>query len=226
GLAWAQLRLSRPIVVARRDRFILRIPSPGMTIGGGEVVDVHPRYHRRFQSAIIQTLETLEQGTPEELILALLDRGRESNPRKSRSAASNEMTSKSAAGGRLTRRLMGYELTEIARQSNLSQDVTLHTLETLLRERRVRRVGAWWFAQSLWEALCAETVDLLKEQHRQYPLRGGLSKEEWRTRLGLSPRVAADVFLALLEEAVLVEAPVSVKALGATSGLIRLPDFT
>jgi selenocysteine-specific elongation factor len=38
--------------------------------------------------------------------------------------------------------------------------------------------------------------------------------------------MAADVFLALLEEAVLVEAPVAVRALGATSGLIRLPDFT
>jgi selenocysteine-specific elongation factor len=38
--------------------------------------------------------------------------------------------------------------------------------------------------------------------------------------------MAADVFLALLEEGVLVEAPVAVKALGATSGLIRLPDFT
>ena len=226
GQAWAQLRLSHPAVVARRDRFILRIPSPGMTIGGGEIIDVHPRYHRRFQLAIIQTLQTLEQGTPEELILALLDRRRESIPRKSRSAASNETTGKSPVGGRLTRGLMGYELTEIARQSNLSQDVTLHTLETLLRERRVRRVGAWWFAQSLWDALCAETIDLLKEQHRQYPLRGGLSKEEWRTRLGLSPRMAADVFLALLEEAVLVEAPVSMKSLGATSGLIRLPDFT
>jgi len=225
-LAWAQLRLSRPVVVARHDRFILRIPSPSMTIGGGEIVDVHPRYHRRFQPAILHMLETLAQGTPEELILALLERRRELSPRKSTSAASNQMTGKSSAGSKSARGPLGYELTEIARQSNLSQDVTLQTLETLLRERRVRKVGAWWFARSLWDALCAETVELLKEQHRQYPLRGGLSKEEWRARLGLSPRMAADVFLALLEEGVLVEAPVAVKALGATSGLIRLPDFT
>lgn len=224
--AWAQLRLSRSVVVARGDRFILRIPSPGMTVGGGEVVDVHPRYHRRFQSAIIQALEALEQGTPEELVLALLDRRRELHPQKSRPATSNEVAGKSSAADRSLRGLQGYELTEIARQSNLSQDVTLRTLETLLRERRVRKVGRWWFAQSLWDALCARTVDLLREQHRQYPLRSGLSKEEWRTRLGLSSRMAADVFLALLEEAVLVEAPVAVRALGVTSGLIRLPDFT
>jgi selenocysteine-specific elongation factor len=224
--AWAQLRLSHSVVVARRDRFILRIPSPGMTVGGGEVVDVHPRYHRRFQPALIQALEALERGTPEELILALLERRGELNPRKAGSATSNEVAGKSSSVGSPRRGLPGYELTEIARQSNLSQDVTLRTLETLLRERRVRKVGRWWLAQSLWDVLCARTIDLLREQHRQYPLRSGFSKEEWRTRLGLSPRLAADVFLALLEEAVLVEAPVAVRALGAPSGLIRLPDFT
>src|ERR1700686_4483425 len=75
---WAQLRLSRPAVMARRDRFILRIPSPSMTVGGGEVIDTHPRYHRRFQAAVLSRLETLERGTPEELTLAALDRRRES----------------------------------------------------------------------------------------------------------------------------------------------------
>jgi len=224
--AWAQIRLSRPVVVARGDRFILRIPSPSMTVGGGRIVDVHPRYHRRFQPALLEALATLEQGTPEELILALLDRRRESSPRKNTSASSNEVTGRLSAAGRALRGLVGYELTEIAQQSNLSQDVTLRTLETLLKERRVRKVGIWWFARSLWDALCARTVDLLKEQHRQYPLRSGLSKEEWRTRLGLSPRMAADVFLALQEEAVLVEAPLAVRALGVAGGLIRLPDFT
>src|SRR5712691_850457 len=55
--AWVQIRLSEPAVVARRDRFILRIPSPSMTIGGGEVIDVHARYHRRFQQSILAALE-------------------------------------------------------------------------------------------------------------------------------------------------------------------------
>ncbi|HZR40077.1 MAG TPA: selenocysteine-specific translation elongation factor, partial [Ktedonobacteraceae bacterium] len=72
--AWAQLRLSHAAVVARRDRFILRIPSPSATIGGGEIVDVQPRYHRRFQPQIIAALERLSQGSPEELVLAALDR--------------------------------------------------------------------------------------------------------------------------------------------------------
>src|SRR5206468_3417928 len=75
--AWAQIRLSRPAVVAKRDRFILRIPSPSSTVGGGEVIDVHPRYHRRFQQPVLVALETLERASLDELVLSALDRRRE-----------------------------------------------------------------------------------------------------------------------------------------------------
>ncbi len=224
--AWVQLRLSRSTVAARRDRFILRIPSPSTTIGGGEIIDVHPRYHRRFQPAILRALETLESGSPEELILAALDRRRESGPQKEPYASSNLVTNKIPAISKPLRGLIGYELTEIARQSNVSEDVTLDILETLLKERRVQQVGVWWFAQTIWDALSARTVYLLSEQHRQHPLRGGLSKEEWRTRLGLSPRMAADVFLALQKEGVVVEASAGARVSGTTGGLVRLPGFT
>lgn len=223
--AWVQLRLSQPVVVARRDRFILRIPSPGATIGGGEVIDAHPRYHKRFQSAVLATLETQARGAPDELVLAALDRRRESVVLKRAEAASNKVGGTHSNAGRAARGLIGYELAEIARQSNLSHDVTLHILETFLKERRVRKVGVWWFAQPIWEALCSETISLLSEQHRQYPLRGGFSKEEWRTRLGLTQRMAADIFLALLEEGVLAEVSSGGKITGQPGGLIRLPGF-
>jgi len=244
--AWVQLRLSRPALVARRDRFILRVPSPSMTIGGGEIVDVHPRYHRRFQPALLAALETLERGTPEELVLAALDRRRVSAPdsekrqdtafiqkgpavSQKQAALASHKVGGSNAGGRAASKsahgLSGYELAEIVRQSNLPEDVTLQTLETLLKVGRVREVGAWWFARSIWDTLCAETDALLREQHRQYPLRAGLSKEAWRTRLGLTTRVAADVFAALQEEGVLAEVPATAQGAGSMGGLIRVPDF-
>jgi selenocysteine-specific elongation factor len=204
--AWAQLRLSRPAVVARRDRFILRIPSPSMTIGGGEVIDVRPRYHRRFQQSVLAALETLERGSAEELVLAALDRRREL----------------SRAGTKSLHGLVGYELADIVKLSNLSQDVTQQTLETLLSIGQVRRVGALWFAQAVWEALREEAVRLVSEQHRQYPLRSGLSKEEWRTRLNLPSKMAPEIFLALQEEGQLAEAN---SATGTMGGYIRLPDF-
>ncbi len=204
--AWAQVRLSRPAVVARRDRFILRIPSPSTTVGGGEVIDVQPRYHRRFQKSVLTALETLGRGSPGELVLAALDRRRES----------------SRPGAKSLHGVVGYELAEIAKRSNLSPDVTLQTLETLLSEGRVRRVGTLWFAQAVWKALEEESVRLVSEQHRQNPLRSGLSKEEWRTRLHLPPKMASEIFLALQEEGQLAEA---ISVTGTSGGFIRLPGF-
>src|SRR5438067_206959 len=168
--AWVQLRLSRPAVVARRDRFILRIPSPSTTIGGGEVVDVQPRYHRRFQPSVLSRLATLEYGAPEELVLATLDRRTRSagTPTQFITPASNAPKTNTPQSNTFTKGkgLIGYELVDIVKQSNLAKDVTLETLETLLSEGRVRRAGTSWFAQPVWEALVEETIRLLGVQHR------------------------------------------------------------
>lgn len=214
--AWVQLRLSKPAVLARRDRFIVRIPSPSTTIGGGEVVDVQPRYHRRFQQPILERLATLERGTPEELVLSALDR-RDRRVHPGNTGGTGISTQTKSKG------LIGYELAEIVKQSNLAQDVTLQTLETLLTEGRVRRIGTWWFAQSVWETLVEETTRLLGEQHRHHPLRSGLSKEEWRARLGLSPKMAVDIFAALQSDGIVADA---MTASTGSSGFIHLPDFT
>jgi len=203
--------MNHPAVLARRDRFILRIPSPSTTIGGGEIVDVQPRYHRRFQAAVISRLETLEHGVPEELVLAALDR-------RIRVAG----TPNAAVKGQIYKGFNGYELAEIVKQSNLAVDVTQQTLETLLQEGRVRRIGTAWFAQPVWDALVEETVRLLSEQHRQHPLRSGLSKEEWRTRLNLPAKMAVEVFAALQAEGVAAEATTTGSSAGST---MRLADF-
>jgi len=212
--AWVQLRLERPAVLVRRDRFILRIPSPSMTIGGGEVVDITPRYHKRFQQQVVAALERLLQGTPEELVLAALDR-------RSHRTVSSKQAVKTIQG------LIGYELTDIAQKSNLAVDVTLQLLETLLSEGRVKQVGTLWFAQHIWDLLVEEAVQLVRDQHQRYPLRNGLSKEEWRSRLNLSPKVANEVFTTLQAEGILemvIEAGVARG--GSRGGLVRLPDFT
>lgn len=212
---WAQLRLQQPAVVARHDRFILRIPSPGMTIGGGMVVDVKPRYHRRSQSTILADLERLAQSSPEELVLVALDY----NVASHTSAKTAPSNSKSSYG------LAGQETSTIAQRYNLAEDVTLHILETLLQEGRVCKVGTFWFAQHVWETLTEEAVQLVTAYHQSYPLRSGLSKEEWRTRLHLSPRLATDVFAALQAAGRLQTVADSEQGGSTTGGLIRLPHF-
>ena len=71
GSTWAQLVLDRPVAVVKGDRFIIR--SPMETLGGGDIVDAHARRLRRFRPAVIQNLKAREEGTAEEIILALLE---------------------------------------------------------------------------------------------------------------------------------------------------------
>ena len=40
---WIQLELRDPVVAVRGDRYILRRPSPGETLGGGVIVDHQPK---------------------------------------------------------------------------------------------------------------------------------------------------------------------------------------
>jgi hypothetical protein len=54
--AWVQLYLDRPIAAAAGDRFVLRVPSPAMTVAGGTFVDIAPRKHPRHDSAVRESL--------------------------------------------------------------------------------------------------------------------------------------------------------------------------
>jgi selenocysteine-specific elongation factor len=53
---WVQLYLDRAIAAAAHDRFVLRVPSPAMTVAGGSFVDVAPRRHPRHDSAVRESL--------------------------------------------------------------------------------------------------------------------------------------------------------------------------
>jgi selenocysteine-specific elongation factor len=59
---WVQLYLERPIAAAVDDRFVLRLPSPGLTVGGGTFVDVSPRKHPRHDSAVRESLDRRATG--------------------------------------------------------------------------------------------------------------------------------------------------------------------
>ena len=67
--ALVQLRLREPVATLKGDRFIVRRASPSETIGGGEVIDAVPARHRRFREEVVTALETLEKGSPAEIVL-------------------------------------------------------------------------------------------------------------------------------------------------------------
>ena len=63
--AEVEIRLSQPVVVVRGDRFILRRPSPPVTLGGGQILD--PHWYRHRPSELAQSLEAFSGDLPEVL---------------------------------------------------------------------------------------------------------------------------------------------------------------
>jgi selenocysteine-specific elongation factor len=61
GPGLAQLRLESPLVPAAGDRLVLRQVAPPDTIGGGSVIDPHPRKHGASPE-VVDRLRALERG--------------------------------------------------------------------------------------------------------------------------------------------------------------------
>jgi len=56
-----QVRFDREIVSVKGDRFILRDPGLTRTLGGGEILDVHPQKHRKKRNLDLEGIRRLEQ---------------------------------------------------------------------------------------------------------------------------------------------------------------------
>jgi selenocysteine-specific elongation factor len=71
---FARIKLSRPVVLAPGDRFVLRQALPAGTVGGGSVLDANPLQARRAETQA--WLEQLAPATPErQLVLRVHRRG-------------------------------------------------------------------------------------------------------------------------------------------------------
>lgn len=169
--AWVQVRLRDGVALARGDLFILRLPSPSMTVGGGTVVEAHARRHRRRQPSVIERLEMLLRGTPDDLVL---ERLRAHEPSDMDSLIQRTGLPASDAREALARVIAAGEV--ILLDGGRSSPPRLDN-----RSYVVTAPG--------WDRLTGEVERLLGRLHRQFPLRRGLPKEELRTRLGAEPRL-------------------------------------
>jgi selenocysteine-specific elongation factor len=59
---WVQLYLDRAIAAAAEDRFVLRVPSPSLTLAGGRFADVAARKHSRHDTAVGASLDRRAAG--------------------------------------------------------------------------------------------------------------------------------------------------------------------
>ncbi|MGR3178880.1 MAG: selenocysteine-specific translation elongation factor [Candidatus Anammoxibacter sp.] len=54
-----QIRLEKPVVAEKNDRYIIRSYSPAYTIGGGRVLRSNTRFVKRFKNEVLESLKTI-----------------------------------------------------------------------------------------------------------------------------------------------------------------------
>ena len=176
---WVQLYLDRPIAASAGDRFVLRVPSPAMTVAGGSFVDVAPRKHPRHDSAV-----------------------RESLVRRAAGSVMQEELRKYPRGVTVAALL----------KATVAPPSEIDSLQA-------RRLGDWIFSDEAWRSLASRATQELAAYHDAHPLRGGMAREELRSRLGVSPASFAAVLQGLLEDGRAVERNGSLAAPGHTVAL-------
>ncbi len=193
---WLQLELRDPAVAVRGDRYILRRPSPGETLGGGVVLDAHPKgRYKRFSPVVLARLEALTQGSPDEVMLQAI----------------------------LALKAAPYEQVEKAThlEAAAAEQAKAALLESgmmLALEGPADQAGpkTWVTSKGYWEQAKAICLESVQKFHHNAPLRLGMAAEELKSRLGLEARI----FNALIAHLVAQDALVQVGA------LVRLPEHT
>ncbi len=172
---WAQLQVREPLVAVRGDRFVVRLPSPSATLGGGAIVDVHPR--RRYkpgQPDVLARLAALASGEPEQIALQLLDAG----PLPLRQLVADSGLTAQAMRDTLRTLREGGAAMALDPQAGDTLDET-----TALLSSRA------------WTRYLDQITAVLEAYHAGHPLRKGMPLEECRSRASL-PEGYADQLLA------------------------------
>lgn len=192
---WLQLELRDPIVTVRGDRYILRRPSPGETLGGGQVLDAVPkRRHKRFAPDVLDRMISLEQGTPAELFL------------------------QTARGAGIA------PLREVIRQTRLEDKQLREALDELLRTGQLFFLESADQRESkddliatadTWASMTAQAESEVREFHRMYTLKKGMPREALKSRLKVEQRIFLAAMRRWVQDGRLVE-------LGT---LVQMPGF-
>lgn len=174
GTAWLQLVCAESIVAVKGQRFILRRPSPGATLGGGVIVDPHPkRRYRQNETGVLAQLEAAARGTPSEVLLQTVE---------SLGLAS---------------------LKDAVAKASLSSDVSQAAIAELRAAGELIELDgeALVLTRATWGHLTRTAQATLAAFHAQFPLRAGMPREELKSRLSKLTPLSPRLFNALLARA-------------------------
>jgi selenocysteine-specific elongation factor len=151
----AQIRLEKPVVARKGDRFVIRSYSPIRTIGGGVVVRPFTRRRTKLTPDELELLEVLITGNPAEEILALVRAGRHE----------------------------GIEVARLPLLTGLPPAAIERTVGELAAGGEVAAYDGYLFHRSALRSAKEGVREYLEQQHRNSPLRTGFPLEEMRKKV-------------------------------------------
>ena len=154
--AYAQLRLEEEIAAKTGDRFILRFYSPVETIGGGVILDSNPMKHKRNDPAVLAALNIKDTGSEKEKIEEAL----------------KEYSSR-------------YETTAFLKtHTNIDSELFDSIVQVLLEQGQVFPINSnVVIHKAFLQSMEQRAEKLLTRYHEENPLRAGMKRDEFRSKL-------------------------------------------
>lgn len=174
---YVQIETVTPIVCDKKDSFIIRLPSPGETIGGGIVINPKaPRRYRRSSSEVIKKLMASHIGSIREKIVE----------------AANSF--------------LVFTIKDIFQKLDDDKDSIENEIKDLIHSMEIIELspdkkilnGQQLISKENFQRILREAMTLLATYHQQFPLRYGIPREEFRNRMNLGKKEHQLVFEKLI----------------------------
>jgi selenocysteine-specific elongation factor len=173
--AFVQFKCRKTLLARIGDHFILRLPSPQITIGGGIVLEVSPGIHKRKNQASIFYLERRLTLNLPDLILSELEQ-KDLVLRKN-----------------------------ILRASNFSQSQIESTLIALEKAGKIFLTENLVTDRSRWEEMLNGIIKEVEKTHQKFPFKIGLRSAELSGKLKIEENLLGEAIRYLVRDGKVVQ---------------------
>ncbi|MGB5824412.1 MAG: selenocysteine-specific translation elongation factor [Proteocatella sp.] len=185
---YAQIRLEEKLACKALDKIVIRMYSPMETIGGGVILDANPKKHSNADENLVESFQIKEEGSPKDVIENYLNSVKDF-----------------------------VSVAEINEKLTFSQDYIKEQLKDLSSEDKVVTVGNFAMHIQNFKTMAENGEKILKQYHEQNPLKQGMSREEFKSKLNLKLKPKEyDVFLEKL---------MKIKEINLNQSIIKLSNF-
>jgi selenocysteine-specific elongation factor len=175
GSAFVQFICKGKVLTRMGDHFILRLPSPQITVGGGIVLDVLPKVRKRKDKELISDLETRLRQDTSELILSELKKE-----------------------GLISKK-------EILRSSNFSFDEIQSNLKKLEEEGKLFATTDFVADFDRWKQASEKIVAEVERTHQKFPFKIGIKMAGLPDRLRIGQSLFDHTIKNLIAEKKIVQ---------------------